>query len=302
MGTGTGTGTDTGTGDAARPKRGARERTAEEPGGRTAEALEPTATAAAATEAAPGEAKDATAERDAGETVVPVAGLAGADAASAPASDPVPDPVPVSVSGSAESGSDAVTDAAVTDEPAHEEAPAAVATEAAHDEASVAVATAAPVTGAQEHEHGKAPVATAVVAPADAAAEVSPRFSAVTRDTARPEGGGRAAPGDASAPVRQWPLLSVLGTIGLGLLIVGLHPFAEAFRIGTILIGLALIGGALLRRVMPSVGMLAVRSRFTDMATYGLLGIAIVMLSLMTQPKPWLEIPFLEDVVHSTVP
>ncbi|MFD7899383.1 DUF3017 domain-containing protein [Streptomyces sp. NPDC059743] len=132
--------------------------------------------------------------------------------------------------------------------------------------------------------------------------ETSQRFSAVTRDTARPEGGGRAAPGDAAAPVRQWPLLSVLGTTGLGLLIVGLHPFAEAFRIGTILIGLALIGGAVLRRVLPSVGMLAVRSRFTDMVTYGLLGVVIVMLSLMTQPKPWLEIPFLEDIVHSTVP
>ncbi|MEV7680877.1 DUF3017 domain-containing protein [Streptomyces sp. NPDC088341] len=132
--------------------------------------------------------------------------------------------------------------------------------------------------------------------------ETSQRFSAVTLDTARPEGGGRAAPGDASAPARQWPLLSVLGTTGLGLLIVGLHPFAEAFRIGTILIGLALVGGAVLRRVMPSVGMLAVRSRFTDMVTYGLLGVVIVMLSLMTQPKPWLEIPFLEDIVHSTVP
>ncbi|MFJ9208146.1 hypothetical protein CU044_4847 [Streptomyces sp. L-9-10] len=127
------------------------------------------------------------------------------------------------------------------------------------------------------------------------------RFS-LTRDTARPEGGGRAAPSDAPAPARQWPLLSVLGTTGLGLLIVGTHPFAEAFRIGTILIGIALIGGAVLRRVLPSVGMLAVRSRFTDMLTYGLLGLAIVLLSLMTQPKPWLEIPFLEDVVHSTVP
>ncbi|MFJ1915263.1 DUF3017 domain-containing protein [Streptomyces sp. NPDC088147] len=127
------------------------------------------------------------------------------------------------------------------------------------------------------------------------------RFS-LTRDTARPEGGGRAAPSDAPAPARQWPLLSVLGTTGLGLLIVGTHPFAEAFRIGTILIGVALIGGAVLRRVLPSVGMLAVRSRFTDMLTYGLLGLAIVLLSLMTQPKPWLEIPFLEDVVHSTVP
>ncbi|MFJ2443158.1 MULTISPECIES: DUF3017 domain-containing protein [unclassified Streptomyces] len=131
--------------------------------------------------------------------------------------------------------------------------------------------------------------------------EPGSRFS-LTRDTARPEGGGRAAPGDAAAPVRQWPLLSVLGTIGLGLLIVGVHPFAEAVRVGTILIGLALIGGAVLRRVLPSVGMLAVRSRFTDMLTYGLLGVAIVLLSLMTQPKPWLEIPFLEDIVHSTVP
>ncbi|MFJ2215750.1 DUF3017 domain-containing protein [Streptomyces sp. NPDC101062] len=131
-------------------------------------------------------------------------------------------------------------------------------------------------------------------------AEPGRRFS-LTRDTAPPEGGGRAAPRDAPAPARQWPLLSVLGTTGLGLLIVGLHPFAEAFRIGTILIGIALIGGAVLRRVLPSVGMLAVRSRFTDMLTYGLLGVAIVLLSLMTQPKPWLEIPFLEDTLHFTV-
>ncbi|MFD7285040.1 DUF3017 domain-containing protein [Streptomyces sp. NPDC059863] len=135
----------------------------------------------------------------------------------------------------------------------------------------------------------------------DAAEQRGRRFS-LTKDTARPEGGGRAAPSDASAPVRQWPLLSVLGTTGLGLLIVGTHPFPEAFRVGTILIGIALIGGAVLRRVLPSVGMLAVRSRYTDMLTYGLLGLAIVLLSLMTQPKPWLEIPFLEDVVHSSVP
>ncbi|MET9555676.1 DUF3017 domain-containing protein [Streptomyces sp. NPDC006645] len=136
----------------------------------------------------------------------------------------------------------------------------------------------------------------------DAAPSTSRRFPTVTQDTARPEGGGRAAAGDAPAPARQWPLLTVLGATGLGLLIVGLDPFEESFRYGTILIGVALITGAILRRVMPSVGMLAVRSRFTDMVTYGLLGVAIVLLSLMTQPDPWLEIPFLEDVVHSTVP
>ncbi|MFF9506200.1 DUF3017 domain-containing protein [Streptomyces sp. NPDC014724] len=129
----------------------------------------------------------------------------------------------------------------------------------------------------------------------------SRRFPSFTRDTARPEGGGRAASGDAPAPARQWPLLAVLCTAGIGLLIVAVDPFAEAFRIGTILIGAALIGGAVLRLVVPSVGMLAVRSRFTDLVTYGLLGFLIVMLALVAQPKPWLDMPFLEDAVHFTI-
>nr|WP_257139009.1 hypothetical protein [Streptomyces sp. rh34] len=34
----------------------------------------------------------------------------------------------------------------------------------------------------------------------------SRRFPRFTRDTARPEGGGRAASGDAPAPARQWPV------------------------------------------------------------------------------------------------
>ncbi|MFJ6010859.1 DUF3017 domain-containing protein [Streptomyces sp. NPDC092952] len=129
----------------------------------------------------------------------------------------------------------------------------------------------------------------------------SRRFPSLTRDTARPEGGGRAAPGDAPAPARQWPLLAVLCTAGIGLLIVAVDPFAEAFRVGTILIGCALLGGAVLRLVVPSVGMLAVRSRFTDLVTYGLLGFLIVMLALVAQPKPWLDIPFLEQAVHFTI-
>ncbi|WP_393060011.1 DUF3017 domain-containing protein [Streptomyces sp. LN549] len=136
---------------------------------------------------------------------------------------------------------------------------------------------------------------------ASPAARRSRRFPSFTRDTARPEGGGRAAGGDAPAPARQWPLLAVLCTAGAGLLIVAADPFDEAFRIGTILIGVALIGGAVLRLVVPSVGMLAVRSRFTDLVTYGLLGVLIVMLALVAQPKPWLDIPFLEDAVHFTI-
>ncbi|MFF8988197.1 DUF3017 domain-containing protein [Streptomyces globisporus] len=143
-------------------------------------------------------------------------------------------------------------------------------------------------------------------APADGPAPAgrprrSRRFPRFTRDTARPEGGGRAASGDAPAPARQWPLLTVLCAAGLGLLIVVLDPFDQAFRVGTILIGAALITGAVLRWVVPSVGMLAVRSRFTDLVTYGVMGTLIVLLALVAQPEPWLDVPILEDAVRFTI-
>jgi hypothetical protein len=125
----------------------------------------------------------------------------------------------------------------------------------------------------------------------------SRRFPLFTRDTARPEGGGRAAPGDAPAPARQWPILAVISLVGVGLLLTAF----DVFRVGTLLIGVALIGGAVLRWTLPSVGMLAVRSRFTDMVTYGFLGVVIVLLALMVQPNPWLVIPFLNDTLHFTI-
>ncbi|MFD3564116.1 DUF3017 domain-containing protein [Streptomyces sp. NPDC058686] len=125
----------------------------------------------------------------------------------------------------------------------------------------------------------------------------SRRFPLFTRDTARPEGGGRAAPGDAPAPARQWPILAVISLVGIGLLLTAF----DVFRVGTLLIGVALIGGAVLRWTLPSVGMLAVRSRFTDMLTYGFLGVVIVLLALMVQPSPWLTIPFLNDTLHFTI-
>ncbi|MFF3329309.1 DUF3017 domain-containing protein [Streptomyces sp. NPDC002888] len=123
------------------------------------------------------------------------------------------------------------------------------------------------------------------------------RFPLFTKDTARPEGGGRAAPQDAPAPARQWPMLAVLSLVALGLLLTAF----DLFRIGTLLIGVALLGGAVLRWVLPGVGMLAVRSRFTDIVTYGGLGLVIVLLALMVQPDPWLRIPFLKDTLHFTV-
>ncbi len=89
----------------------------------------------------------------------------------------------------------------------------------------------------------------------------------------------------------------MLSGVGLGLLLTAL----DVFRYGTILIGVALIAGAVLRWTVPDVGMLAVRSRFTDMVTYGVLGTVIVLLAMMAQPDPWLEIPFLEDTLHFTI-
>ncbi|WP_078864308.1 DUF3017 domain-containing protein [Streptomyces roseus] len=92
-------------------------------------------------------------------------------------------------------------------------------------------------------------------------------------------------------------MLSVLGATAVGLLVTALgHP-----RIGVLAIGVALIAAAVLRRALPQVGMLAVRSRFTDMVTYGLLGVAITLLALVMEPKPVLDIPFLESAVRFTV-
>ncbi|MGW6687590.1 DUF3017 domain-containing protein [Streptomyces sp. NPDC054961] len=130
-----------------------------------------------------------------------------------------------------------------------------------------------------------------------AAAGRSRRFPSITRDTARPEGGGRAAPGGAPAPARQWPMLAVLAATAAGLLTTAMgHP-----RGGCLMIGIALIAGSVMRRLLPSVGMLAVRSRFTDMVTYGLLGVAITLLALVMEPRPLLHIPFLESAVRFTV-
>ncbi|MEU6770989.1 DUF3017 domain-containing protein [Streptomyces sp. NPDC046759] len=151
-----------------------------------------------------------------------------------------------------------------------------------------------------ERAHGGEPTVRDAISAPDAEGRprrTTRRFPRITRDTARPEGGGRAASGDAPAPARQWPLLVVLGTVALGLLLTAL----DVFRFGTLLIGAALLAGAVMRWILPGVGMLAVRSRFTDIATYGILGLAIVLLALMAQPKPLMEIPFLKDVLHFTL-
>ncbi|WP_225825091.1 DUF3017 domain-containing protein [Streptomyces naphthomycinicus] len=148
-------------------------------------------------------------------------------------------------------------------------------------------------------EHAEPTVRDAISAPDSEGRprRVTRRFPLFTRDTARPEGSGRAAAGDAPAPARQWPMLVVTGLVAIGLLVTAL----DALRPGTLIIAVALLGGAVLRWLLPDVGMLAVRSRFTDIATYGVLGVVICLLALMIQPDPLLKMPFLKDVLHFTL-
>ncbi|MFG2886340.1 DUF3017 domain-containing protein [Streptomyces sp. NPDC048297] len=150
---------------------------------------------------------------------------------------------------------------------------------------------------AEDTRHSAGPAASGTSGTTGGARRPTRRFPLLTKDTARPEGGGRAARGDAPAPARQWPMLVVLATAGLGLLLTAF----DLFRVGTMLVGIALLAAAVMRWILPSVGMLAVRSRFTDIVTCGILGLVIVLLALMAQPKPWLVIPFLKGTLHVTL-
>lgn len=123
------------------------------------------------------------------------------------------------------------------------------------------------------------------------------RIPQTTTDTATPEGGRRVTGPDLPAPARQWPLLAVVIGVALGLAITA----AGGFRVGLIMVGAALLLGAALRWLLPEVGMLAVRSRFTDLITYGVLGSAIVILTLMAQPDPILHLPFLDHIMRFAV-
>jgi hypothetical protein len=119
-----------------------------------------------------------------------------------------------------------------------------------------------------------------------------------TTGTFRPEGGSAAAGRDKPVPVRQWPIVLVLTVVGVGLLVTALG----AWRAGIVTVGVGLLLGAALRAALPEVGMLAVRSRFTDIAVMGVMGAVIVVLALASLPDPVIHLPFvgrLGSMVHS---
>jgi hypothetical protein len=78
--------------------------------------------------------------------------------------------------------------------------------------------------------------------------------------------------------LRQLPLLAVLVAVGVGLLMVTF----EHWRKGLVVVGLALVGGAVLRALLPvrRVGFLAVRSRPVDVVLLAGAGLALAVIAL----------------------
>jgi hypothetical protein len=83
--------------------------------------------------------------------------------------------------------------------------------------------------------------------------------------------------------IRQLPLLAVLVVVGIGLVVVAF----DHWRKGVVIMGVALIGAALLRLLLPvrRVGFLAVRSRPVDVVLLAVTGLAVTVI-VLTIPFP----------------
>ena len=89
-----------------------------------------------------------------------------------------------------------------------------------------------------------------------------------------------AEPQERAGVLRELPLGLVIGGVALGLVIIGLHHF----RWGNLLIAGSLLASAVFRLVLPTrrVGLLAVRSRVTDIVTMSVMGGSLMLLALIT--------------------
>ena len=91
--------------------------------------------------------------------------------------------------------------------------------------------------------------------------------------------------------VRQLPLLAAILVVGAGLVLV---TFGQ-WRSGLVVIGLAMVGAALLRLLLPvrRVGFLAVRSRPVDIVLLTGMGLALVGAGLLRLVLPVRRVGFL---------
>ncbi len=88
----------------------------------------------------------------------------------------------------------------------------------------------------------------------------------------------------APPPQRLWPLLVVVAGVllGLGLAVVG----ETTWRVGSVVVGLALLAGAVERAVLSdrAAGLLQVRGKTFDVVVLGGTGLAVVALALVVPP------------------
>jgi hypothetical protein len=122
--------------------------------------------------------------------------------------------------------------------------------------------------------------------------QATPGRAARRRAESRRGAGGTFVPEGGTSPagpagLREWPAVLVLALLA-GSLVAGA---LFGFRPATVMIGVTLVVAAILRICVREVGILAVRSRFTDVAVMLVLGAAVVMLGLSIPPAvvelPW---------------
>lgn len=82
--------------------------------------------------------------------------------------------------------------------------------------------------------------------------------------------------------IDQWPLALVLLGLVAGLVVLSFFDF----KVGSIMLGIAVIFGAALRMVLPRdrAGLLAIRSRPIDLLTMYGLGIALTTVAVLVPP------------------
>ncbi|WP_406283310.1 DUF3017 domain-containing protein [Embleya sp. NBC_00896] len=99
-----------------------------------------------------------------------------------------------------------------------------------------------------------------------------------------PEGGASpTGPG----PLREWPAMVVFGCLFAALLTAAL----VGYRLATVLIAGTFVLAAILRLFLRDVGVLAVRSRFTDVAVLLFFGLGVLLLGLSI-PEPLVDLPW----------